>query len=250
MWFATAVAGQWIFAAYVAGFYGKSAMQGSFASWNKVMPHGYMPGHSFGNGVVALHLLFAIAILFGAPLQLSAAVRKHAPAFHRWNGRVYMTAVAATALGGLYMVWVRGSVGDFTQHLGISGDAILILVTATLALRSAMKRDFRTHRRWALRLFIVANGVWFFRVGLMLWVVLNGGPAGFDTKSFTGPFLSIWSFADYLLPLAILELYLRTKERSGSWGRLAMAGTLVVLTLAMSVGIVVAAMGMWIPRMR
>ncbi|HEV7767700.1 MAG TPA: hypothetical protein VGQ76_22045, partial [Thermoanaerobaculia bacterium] len=103
-------------------------------------------------------------------------------------------------------------------------------------------------RRWALRLFIVASAVWFFRVGLMLWVVLNQGPAGFDPKTFTGPFLTIWSFGDYLLPLAILEIYLRTKDRAGAWGRLAMAGALVVLTIAMGIGVIVATMGMWLPR--
>lgn len=249
-WFAVAVAGQWMFAVYVARFYGRAAIQGDFASWNKVMPHGYISGDAVGNSVVAIHLLFAVVILLGAPFQLSATIRKRAPKFHRWNGRLYLFAVSATALGGLYMVWVRGAVGDLTQHIGISGDAILVLLTATFALRNAMKGDIRAHRRWALRLFLVANAVWFFRVGLMLWVVLNQGPAGFDPKTFTGPFLSIWSFGDYLIPLAILEIYFFTRDRAGTQGRLIMTGALVVLTIAMGVGIVVATMGMWLPRLQ
>ena len=52
----------------------------------------------------------------------------------------------------------------------------------------------------------MASGVWFFRVGLMLWVVVNQGPAGFDTETFRGPFLTFLSLAQSLLPLAILEL--------------------------------------------
>jgi hypothetical protein len=96
---------------------------------------------------------------------------------------------------------------------------------------------------------MVVNGVWFFRVGLMFWIAVNQGPVGFDPKTFTGPFLSFLSFADYLLPLAVLEIYLRTKDRAGVAGRFAMATVLFVLTLAMATGIVVATMGMWLPRM-
>jgi len=249
-WFVVAVIGQWIFASYVAILYGGIATGGNPEAWNTVMPHGYVAGQPFGNAVVMLHLLLAVIILVGGPLQLITAVRKRVPTFHRWNGRIYIAAVSLTAIGGLYMVWVRGAVGDITQHLGITGAAILILLSATLALRHAMKGSIALHRRWALRLFLVSNAVWFFRIGLMLWVLLNKGPAGFDPKTFTGPFLTLWSFGDYLLPLAVLEIYLRVKASAGVRARFAMAGALAVLTLAMTVGIAVATMGMWLPRLR
>ncbi len=35
-WFVIAVIGQWMFASYVAGFYGGSALRGELAVWNKV----------------------------------------------------------------------------------------------------------------------------------------------------------------------------------------------------------------------
>ncbi len=247
-WFLIAVAGQWMFAYYVAAFYGGSAVRGDLQAWNKVMPHGHVPGDTMGNLAIAMHLFLAVIIIVGGPLQLIPQIRSHAPAFHRWNGRIYMPAVFLTSIAGLYMVWSRGTVGDVVQHMGITLDAILIMVFAVLALRYAMAREITTHRRWALRLFMVVNGVWFFRVGLMFWIVVNQGPVGFDPKTFTGPFLSFWAFADYLLPLAILELYLRTKERAGATGRFSMAIALFVLTVAMGTGIVVATMGMWLPR--
>jgi len=40
------------------------------------------------------------------------------------------------------------------------------------------------------------------------------GPVGFEPNTFTGPFLNFFSLADYLLPLAILEIYLQTKPWS------------------------------------
>jgi len=84
----------------------------------------------------------------------------------------------------------------------------------------------------------------------MLWLVINRGPAGFDPKTFTGPFLTFWSFGNYLLPLAILEVYLRTTDRSSSSARFAMATGLLILTIAMGIGIAVATTVMWLPRLK
>jgi hypothetical protein len=248
-WFLAAVTGQWLFVFYVAVVYGRSAIAGDFAAWNQVMPKGHVPGDTMGNIAIGVHLLLAVVIMAGGPLQLVPWIRRRFPVFHRWTGRFYIPAVVVTAIAGLYMVWGRpGGPGHLIQQVGISLDAVLIIVFAALALRYAVARDLKTHSKWALRLFMVVNGVWFFRVGLMFWIAVNGGPAGFNPKTFTGPVLDVWSFADYLLPLAVLELYRRTKESAGTCGRFAMAATLVILTLAMGVGIVVAAMGMWLPR--
>jgi hypothetical protein len=248
-WFIIAVIGQWLFAFYVASSYGISAVQGHFAAWNKGA-HRYIPGDTVGNVAIAAHLLIAVIILVGGPLQLIPRIRSKAPRFHRWNGRVYLPAVFMTSIAGLYLVWVRGTIGDFVQHVGVSLDAVLIMIFAVLALRTALARDFRAHGRWALRLFMVVNGVWFFRVGMMLWLLINKGPAGFDPQTFRGPFISFLSYANYLIPLAILEIYLWTKDQPLASRRFAMAGALAVLTVVMAVGIFGATMVMWIPRIK
>lgn len=248
-WFLVAVIGQLMFVIYIAAFYGGSAAQGNWAAWNKVLPHGYTPGDTLANAAIASHLFLAAIITLGGPLQLIPQIRSYAPTFHRWNGRVYLLTAATACISGLYMMWFRGGFGDVVQHLGLSLDAILILLCGAMALRYAIARDIKTHRRWALRLFMVVSGVWFFRVGLMFWIFVNNGPVGFDPKTFTGPFLNFLAFADYLLPLTILEIYLRVRDRAGVPGRLAMSAGLLVLTIAMGVGIFVATMGLWLPRM-
>ncbi len=58
---------------------------------------------------------------------------------------------------------------------------------------------------------------------------------------------NFWFFGCYLLPLAVLELYLRAKESVGPSGRFAMAGGLVVLMVLMGVGIFGIATFMWRP---
>ena len=115
-----------------------------------------------------------------------------------------------------------------------------------MALRYALARDFKTHRRWALRLFLVVSAVWFFRVMLMFWIAINGGPVGFDPKTFIGPAIDIVSFAQYLLPLAVLEIYLRVQRGAGTAAQLATAGGLVLLTLAMGFGMFVAFKAFWL----
>ena len=134
------------------------------------------------------------------------------------------------------------------MKMGISGDAVLIVVCAVMTLRYAMARRLVEHRRWALRLFLVASAVWFFRVGLMGWVMLTGG-AGIDFKSFTGPFLYLLGFAQYLLPLAMLQWYFHCQRCTTPWVKTAFVVSLGLLTIYMTLGIFAATMGMWLPRM-
>lgn len=245
-WFLVAVIGQLMFVSYIVVFYGGSAVQGNWAAWNKIMPRGFIPGDTMGNFAVTLHLLLAAYITVGGAIQLVPRIRDRAPSFHRWNGRIYIPTAFVMSIGGLYMVWVRGSVGDLSQHIAISLNAVLIMLCAAMTLRSALAYELDVHRRWALRLFLVVSGVWFFRVGLMFWILINGGPVGFDPETFQGPALTIIAFGQYLVPLAVLELYLLARDRGGASARLAMAAGLFVLTVAMAVGIFGATMGMWL----
>ena len=249
LWYLTAVAGQLVFAFAVASFYTSAVVRGNLPAWNRFMPHGYVAGDTVGNVAVAVHLFAAVFIILSGALQLIPRVRHRAPSLHRWNGRLYMLAAFAVSLAGLHMLWVRGSVNDLTQKLGVSLNAVLIMICAAMALRSAIGRDFKTHRRWALRMFLVVSGVWFVRVGLMLSLLLLKGPVGFDPRTGQGPFITFLVYGSYLVPLTVLELYLRA-ERSGATGRLAMAAALLVLTVAMGAGIFGATMGSWVPKIK
>lgn len=249
LWFLAAVIGQWIFVYYVVAYFGPLILQGGAAALQQThLPNGYVAGDAAGNAAIIAHLLLAAIIIGGMPLQLIPQIRKHFPGFHRWNGRIIMLTVYITSIAGLYLVWTRGSVGGLAMHLGITLDAVLIMAFAAIALRYAIARKIDIHHRWALRLFMVVNGVWFFRVGLMLWFMTTGG-AGIDSETFRGPFLDFLSFADYLVPLAILEVYLRTKDRAGAGGKFMMASALLVLTIVMGAGIFAATIGMWLPKL-
>jgi len=248
-WLGLAVIGQFMFAIYVLGFYGRTAIQGHPELWNKVLSPGYVAGDTAGNAALAAHLLCAVVVTLGGALQLLPVIRRRWPRFHRWNGRVFLSCAALASGAGLLMVWTRSPDGDLSQHVGISLSALLIFALAGMALRHALARQFDIHRRWALRLFLTVNAGWFFRVGLMLWLVLNRGPVGFDPKTFTGPFLTFLSFADYLLPLAVLESYFRAQVSRDTRAQFAVATGIFVLTLAMGVGVAAATAMLWLPHL-
>ncbi len=238
-----------MFAAYVLRVYGRALIAGRPELWNKTMPHAWVPGDSVGNATAAGHLLLAVVVMLLGAVQLVPALRRRAPAVHRWSGRVFVVAAMAMGVSGVYMLVVLPPIGGLGSQLPIVLNAVLILAFAGLAWRDALARRFDQHRRWALRLYLVVSGVWFFRIGLMAWVIANRGPAGFDPKTFTGPTITTLAIAQYALPLLVLEPWLRVRANGGPRARLAVAALLAVATLLTAFGIACATAAMWLPRM-
>lgn len=247
-WFAVTVVGQLVFAFTVASFYALTALRGDYHQWN--FTNGYVPGFSMGNTAVVMHVASAAFIMLAGAVQLVPQIRNRFPVFHRWNGRIYMLTAITLSVAGLYMTWIRGSVGDLSVHLGSTLNAVLIWFCGGMALRYALARDFKTHRRWALRFFLVVSASWFFRIGFFLSLLVNKGPFGFDPSTFRGPFLTFMSFAQFLIPLAVLEIYLRAQGRPGALRRMATAGMLFVLTLVMGAGLFAVVMAQWAPQVK
>jgi tetratricopeptide (TPR) repeat protein len=249
-WLGVTVVGQFIFAFAVASFYGLTALRGEYFPWHKFISRGHVAGDTAGNSALAAHVASAAIIMFAGSLQLIPQIRNRFPVFHRWNGRVYMSFAVLGAAAGLYLTWIRGTVGDIYQHIGSSLGALLIFLFAALALRSALARDFIAHRRWALRLFLVVSGAFFIRLALVLSAVIFKGPFGFNPQTFTGPFLTFNTFGQYLVPLAVLEIYFRAQDRPSARNRFAAAGLLFVVTLVMIGGVFAVTLTTWTPQVR
>lgn len=247
-WFAVTVVGQLTFAFTVASFYSLTALRGDYHKWN--FTNGYVPGITTGNWAVVMHVAAAAVIMLAGAVQLVPQIRSRFPVFHRWNGRIYLLSAAALSVAGLYMTWFRGSVGDLSIHLGSTLNAVLIWLCGGMGLRYALARNFRIHRRWALRFFLVVSASWFFRIGFFLSFLIFKGPFGFDPTTFRGPFLTFMSFAQFLVPLAVLEIYLRAQDSPRALRRMATAGMLFVLTLAMAAGLFAVATAIWVPQVK
>jgi hypothetical protein len=250
LWFLIAAAGLLAFASYILVFYGGSALRGDYKAWNEVLPNGFIAGDLVGNMVLSVHLALAFYITLAGPLQLIPRLRSAAPRFHRWNGRAYILVALLISLAGLALVWGRRNLEGWSlwNAIAISTNAVLIIAFACLAWRSAVLRDFAAHRRWALRLFLVVNGVWFLRIGVMLWILVNGGPAGLG-KDLSGPAGIALTFAQCAVPLAVLESYFWAQSLRSARRKAVIAGLLLAASAATATGLVMAAAFMWLPLM-
>lgn len=247
-WFVVAAIGQWIFVYYVAASYIPALSRHGFVGLeNTALPEGYVPGDIIGNLAIAAHVLIAIVIIGGGPLQLTPFIRHRFPAFHRYLGRTYVTLAVLSSFAGLWMVWTRGTVGGLIGHLAITLDAVLIMAFAAIAVRFAIQRQIDRHRRWAMRLFMAVSAVWFFRIGLMFWFMATGG-AGIDVDTFTGPAITTLGFAQMFVPLAVLQLYFNAQDSEKAGQKLFAAAVVLAATGVTAAGVFAAAMGMWFPR--
>ena len=245
-WFATATLGQWAFVVFIALFFGGALASGDVAGLN-AKPHvtGYVPGDPVGNAQFLGHALLGGLVTFAGTWQLVPALRRRWPAVHRWNGRLFLAVALAVTLAGFWLVWVRGSRLGTGSDLSITLNGLLIVVYAVLAWRSAARRDIATHRRHALRAWLLVNGVWFLRIGIMLaGLVLT--PLGIRID-YQGPVFIGVSVASWLLPLAVLELYFRAERSRHAIAKTAMGIALGTLALATLAGSAAAAAFMWWP---
>ena len=237
-WFLSILVGQWLFFYFIMSFYGFSVINDNMEIWNRWEPLGSRPYHegdATGNMMFAIHAIGAGIVAFGGALQLIPRLRTIAPRFHKINGYVYLLTVFFLAISGFYLSLIRGASPSSLAAIGTSLNGILILVFAYLTVKTAIKRDLNNHRKWAIRLFLVANAQWFLRVGVFSYLIsgttLGGNPAFGDV------FFSVWTFACYLLPLAAAQLYFVAAHKRHHRLKIISATTLTVLTLFMLVGV-------------
>lgn len=249
-WFTVLVAGQIIFATSVAMFYGLTAMRGDVHAWSKHLARGYIQGDALSNTALIIHLASAVLITLSGAIQFLPQVRRRAPGFHRWNGRIFILTAFSVSLAGIGLEIMHATANTLMQSIGNGALALLIMSSAALALRFAIKRDFVRHRRWALRLFLLTSAALFIRASVILYVLLVGGAGSLDLSSIQGPVLTVLTFAQFAIPLLVLELYFRAQISVASLPRVAMAAFLVAVTLVMGAGIAAASVGLFVPNMR
>jgi hypothetical protein len=96
---------------------------------------------------------------------------------------------------------------------------------------------------------MVVNGVWFFRVVLMSWLLIHGSPAGFDPKTFTGPFLTALAILTYAVPiqLIVLEMYIYSARSKSKIFQITTSIIIFISTIITGLGVFGATIGMWLP---
>lgn len=247
LWFLVAVVGQWLFAYYVIAAYGPRTASGNWASWDEIgLIQGYTAGDLVGNLAFVSHAMLTAIVCIGGTMQLMPPIRNRYPAIHRWTGRTYLLVAIILSVGGIWMIWGRGSRLTEIGGWGTTINGLLVLVSAATAFYFIKRRKIDQHRRWAMRTFILLSGVWFTRLGYMSWAIATGGVG--MSRSLDGPFDMFIAFGSYLLPLAVLELYFVASDSRSGGLKLAVSGLMAAATATTALGVFGAWMVMWSPH--
>lgn len=245
-WFITAFIGQWAFAFYLLMVYALT-----FANALDVRDFSPAPSVRSDDGAVFMtffvHVVPAIYLSLFGLLQLVSKLRNCYRSFHRWNGRIFLLLGFTGALTGLFLQWSKGLETNTAASLGITLNGLLILLATYFTWHYAREKRFDLHQRWAIHTFFLVNGVWTFRLYLMAWYMINQGPNG-NTANIDGPMDILLSFACYLLPMALTELYFWSKKQKVSktvWSSAMICWCGVLFT---AIGVLAAASMMWAPR--
>lgn len=246
-WFATAAVGQLAFIAFIVAFYWVSTLSGDFASWNeKPLIDGHIEGDGTGNAMFAVHAVLAAIMTLAGLIQLTPQLRSWSPKLHRYSGRIFLVTACILALGGLWLGWVRETRLSMISGYAISINALLILAFAAFTIRHAVRREIDIHQRWAMRLFMVASGVWFMRIAMMAWMIIAQGPVGMN-RTLSGPTDVVIVFGCYLVPLGMYELYRQAGLASSSAVKVAVAALVFVATGVTAIGVFGTVAFMWLP---
>src|SRR3981081_3998340 len=104
------------------------------------------------------HILPAILFMVLGPLQFVRSLRSKHPQFHRWSGRIFLTASAVVGATGLTMAFGK-TIGGVDEKAAIALFGSFFLIALAKALRHALRRDVAQHREWMIRGYAIGLAV-------------------------------------------------------------------------------------------
>lgn len=236
-----------LFAIYILGFFGGSAVQGAADRWNERLPGLHDLATPVATVAIGLHFLAgAILLLFG-PIQLIGPLRRRWPVVHRVMGRAYVISALLAGLGGLGFIAFAGTIGGTIMDIGFGFYGALMVWCAVLAIHHARHRRIDLHRAWAIRLFALTIGSWLYRMEYAGWMLATGGLG--RGPEFSGWFDAVMAFFFYVPNLLIAEIFIRAgRTERGPAANLAASSLLLLAFAFVLAATVLFALNAWIPN--
>jgi uncharacterized membrane protein len=101
------------------------------------------------------HILCGVIAMFSGPFQFSTRLRKHSPGLHRTIGKIYVIAVIIGASLATYIDVTVDVHTDWMINLGYLSHPLAWGLTAIIAYRTAIARNFIVHRQWMIRSYLI-----------------------------------------------------------------------------------------------
>lgn len=161
------------------------------------------------------HMAPGLVWMIFAPLQLVGRIRRAAPRFHRWVGRVALAMTVILVPSGVVFAALHPFAGAFEELAPICFYTVIYLVAVTLGVRAARRREFATHREWMIRAFAIGIGISSVRV----WFVVFMHTTGLHAQAF---FATTFWLA-FGVNLVIAELWIHATRGRAAGERLGRA---------------------------
>jgi hypothetical protein len=159
--------------------------------------------NGFANPFLVLHVAGGVSALVLMPLQFVGPIRRAAPWFHRFIGRLSVLACVIGAPAGFMLA--LGTTAGPVAGAGFASLACLWALFIWLGWRAAIARRFDAHRAWMLRAYAMVAAAITLRLMLPASAML-----GFD---FVASYRAI-AWLAWITNLALVELYIRRKRAS------------------------------------
>lgn len=145
------------------------------------------------------HVLLALPVLLGGPLQFVPKLRQSMPALHRRLGRAYVVGASGSALFATYL----GATIEYEgSRLSIVLTGLLWLFFTLVAWRAAVARNFSAHRAFMIRSYALALVLVWLRVMYDFQDELFFFVADEEMRDATR------EWASWVIPLLVVELWL------------------------------------------
>jgi hypothetical protein len=168
-------------------------------SYRFVVPGRMGPPNPIAPAFYYVHLLFALPVLLGAPLQFVSELRLRRQALHRAVGQAYVCGATIASLTAVYM----GTAGPYEgSRLSIAITGALWLFFTLAAWRQGVARNFPAHRAFMIRSYTMALVLVWLRLMYDLQDVLFFYVTNEDLRDTTR------EWASWVVPLLMIEFYL------------------------------------------
>ena len=98
--------------------------------------------------VVIFHGISGIVFFLTMPFQFSPKLRQTKPRYHKTNGYFAFVSACVMAASGVWMHHVFSPTGFGARYISLVIVTIAIFLTFFIAVKYAIKKDFKQHQRW------------------------------------------------------------------------------------------------------
>ncbi len=146
------------------------------------------------------HLVFALPVVLGAPLQFITPLRRRSPQLHQVIGKGYVVGASGAAVLAIYLGAIVGEYEGSRLSIALTG--LLWLFFTLAAWRCAVARNFAAHRAFMIRSYTMALVLVWLRLMYDWQDVLFFYVTNPDLRDATR------EWASWVVPLLVVEMWL------------------------------------------